>query len=269
MKISVVTISFNQGDYLEKTIQSVLNQKNADFEYIIVDPGSTDGSRDIIEKYRRHFSAVILEPDQGPRDGLNKGFKKATGEIFFYLNSDDLVEPGAFAVAAAEFARDPDLDIVCGHCWMIDSTGRRLRRTWSDPWHPVSQAYCTSIQVQPSTYFRASAFRGVNGFNDNHQLHLGWDGELFIDMCLAGAHVKVIDAFLSSFRLHRAGLTGGGYNERQWEIWQKQQFRKIMHREFSRRDKYIWYLWFARRQFRNPRALFERLIKGPIYKRYA
>lgn len=269
MKISAVTISFNQGAFLERTIRSVIEQQGADFEYIMVDPGSTDGSREIIERYRSYFSTMILEPDNGPRDGLNKGFQRATGEVFFYLNSDDTILPGAFAKAVTEFKRDRDLDILCGHSWLIDENDRRLRRTWSDPWHPVSQAYGTSIQIQPSTYFRAEMFRKVGGFKGSRQIHLGWDGELLIDMCLAGAHLKVIDAFLSNFRLHSRGITGGGYDEQQWKIWQQQQFHKIMNRDFEARDNYYWYWWFLRRQIRNPRAFFERLLLGRSYKRFA
>lgn len=268
MKISVVTISFNQAEFLERTIQSVINQRGADFEYIMVDPGSTDGSREIIERYRNSFAAVILDRDKGPRDGLNKGFARATGDIFFYLNSDDVVEPGAFATALEEFRRDPGLDMVCGHCWLVDRNDRPLRRAWSDPWQPASQAYATSIQIQPSTYFRAELFRKVGGFNDAHEFRLGWDGELFVDMCMAGAKVKIINAFLSKFRLHDDGITGGGYNEQQYRIWYERQFLKIMGREMAPKDRYLWYWWFVRRQLRNPRAFLERVLRGPMYKQF-
>lgn len=269
MKISAVTISFNQAEFLERTIRSVLDQKGAEFEYIIVDPGSMDGSREIIERYRGALAAVILEPDRGPRDGLNKGFARATGDIFFYLNSDDTIEPGAFARAAKEFERDPALDVLCGHSWMIDENDAQLRRAWSDPWNPASQAYVTSIQMQPSTYFRAAMFRKVGGFSANDDIRLGWDGELLTDMCLAGAKMKVVDAFMSNFRLHQEGLTAAGYDEARWRQWRERQFRKIMGRDMSPMDDYLWYWWFARRQIRNPRALLERLLRGRVYKRFA
>ena len=89
MKISVVTISYNQACYLEQTIISVLNQDYENVEYIVVDPGSTDGSRDIIEKYRNRIQHIIYERDVGPADGLNKGFAVATGDVFYFINSDD------------------------------------------------------------------------------------------------------------------------------------------------------------------------------------
>src|SRR4029077_2212938 len=83
-RVSIVTISFNQAPFLERAIRSVLEQDHPDVEYIVVDPGSTDGSREIIEKYRSRIAKVILEPDRGPANGLNKGFAAATGEILGY-----------------------------------------------------------------------------------------------------------------------------------------------------------------------------------------
>ena len=95
MKVSIVTISFNQAKYLERAIISVVEQNYSNIEYIVVDPGSTDGSREIIEKYRSKITIVILDPDKGPTDGLNKGFAAATGDIYAYINADDALLPGA------------------------------------------------------------------------------------------------------------------------------------------------------------------------------
>ena len=93
MKISIVTVSFNQADYLEQAIRSVVEQDYSDIEYIVVDAGSTDGSREIIERDR--IATVVFEPDREPADGLNKGFARATGDIFGYINADDAYLPGA------------------------------------------------------------------------------------------------------------------------------------------------------------------------------
>src|SRR5919198_1677668 len=90
---TVVTESFNQGEYLERTILSVLAQRGASFEYILVDPGSSDGSREIIERYRPHFAHVLLEPDSGPSEGLNRALALASGEYFLCLNADDEISP--------------------------------------------------------------------------------------------------------------------------------------------------------------------------------
>src|SRR3546814_9345633 len=95
MRFSVVTISYNQAKFLRRAIDSVLNQSGVDLEYIVVDPGSSDDSRAIIDSYGDRIGHRVYEPDQGPADGLNKGFAHATGDIYYYLNSDVTVELGA------------------------------------------------------------------------------------------------------------------------------------------------------------------------------
>ena len=262
MKFSVVTISFNQSAFLERCIRSVIGQTGVDIEYIICDPGSTDGSREIIERYRDAFAAVLLEPDKGPADGLNRGFARATGDVFFYLNSDDTIEPGAFQTAAAEFARDPMLDMLCGHAWVVDENDRRLRRVWSDPYNRLSQAYSASIQIQPSTYIRAAMFRKAGGFNIANRSN--WDGELFVDMCLAGARTKVIDSFMSNYRVHSQSITGTGGDREKLDAWRRRCFEKLMGREKTKMDSYLRAFWLLRRQLRNPPAFFERLLHGPV-----
>ena len=96
-RVSIVTISYNQAQFLERTILSVLDQDYPEIEYIVVDPGSTDGSREIIERYGSRISKVILRPDRGAADGLNSGFAEASGQILGFLNSDDTLLPGATA----------------------------------------------------------------------------------------------------------------------------------------------------------------------------
>ncbi len=94
-KISIVTPSYNQGQYLEKTIESILSQNYPNLELIIIDGGSTDESINILRRYENRISFWVSEPDNGQADAINKGLKKTTGEIFNWLNSDDYLEPGA------------------------------------------------------------------------------------------------------------------------------------------------------------------------------
>ena len=124
MRVSIVTISYNQAEFLEKAIRSVIEQDYDDIEYIIVDPGSTDGSRDIIERYRSKIAKVIFEPDDGPADGLNKGFAHATGNLCGYLNADDAYLPGSISRVVAAFRCMPEADVICGHGYMVDAEGR-------------------------------------------------------------------------------------------------------------------------------------------------
>src|SRR5262252_9768046 len=123
-KVSIVTISFNQSEFLERAIRSVLEQDYPNLEYIVVDPGSTDGSREIIDRYRSRIAKIVLEPDSGPADGLNKGFAHTTGDILGFLNSDDILFPGAIT-SAVSFLKSKDVDVVSGHATVIDSADRQ------------------------------------------------------------------------------------------------------------------------------------------------
>ena len=109
-RISIVTPSYNQGEFLEQTILSVINQKYPDLEYIIIDGGSTDNSVEIIKKYENQLTFWVSEKDAGQYDAINKGFAKSTGEIMLWLNSDDMLCPWAFHVAATVFRQCPDIE---------------------------------------------------------------------------------------------------------------------------------------------------------------
>ena len=108
MKFSIVTISLNQARFVEHAIRSVIDQDYSEIEYIVVDPGSTDGSWEIIERYHAEIDKIILEPDDGPGQGLNRGFAQSTGEICGCINADDFYEPGAFGHAAYLFQKNPN-----------------------------------------------------------------------------------------------------------------------------------------------------------------
>lgn len=225
MKISVVTISFNQAHYLEACLNSVA-QQDGPWEHIIVDPGSTDGSRDIIERHRRQFSHVILEPDKGPADGLNKGFAKATGDILYYLNSDDIVLPGAFASSRDFLARRTDVDVVAGHGDVIDETGRRLRRVFSDPVSRHRLAHSGGITIQPSTFMRRAAYEKVGGFNIENRS--SWDGELIVDLFLSGSKFAVCNEYWSGYRVHGESITATGKAEALMRLWAARRYQKLM-----------------------------------------
>ncbi|MBY6243410.1 glycosyltransferase family 2 protein [Methylosinus sp. Sm6] len=265
MKFSIVTISYNQGAFLERAILSVLEQEGVEVEYIVVDPGSTDGSRDIIARHQNRISRVILEPDRGPADGLNKGFATATGEIYGYLNSDDVFEPGALRRVADHFERHAEVDVVCGHCWVTDGRDNRLRRGWSEPFTRLSSAYGAAIQIQPSTFFRRDVFLKTGGFNVANRR--SWDGELMADLFLCGARIEVIDACLSSYRLHEVSITNSGAMSDQMALFARKRFEKLMGRDWRPYDVAIAILLRLWKHLRNPRGFVERLAKGPIYLR--
>jgi glycosyltransferase involved in cell wall biosynthesis len=265
LKFSIVTISFNQREFLERTIRSVIEQRGVEVEYIIVDAGSTDGSRDIIEAYRPHFAHVVLERDEGPGDGLNKGFALATGDVFGFLNSDDTLEPGALAEVAAWLEQHRDVDVVSGHAWVTDRHDSRLRRVWSEPFERLSVAYGAAIQVQPSTFIRRTAYLATGGFNPKNRSC--WDSELMVDLYLAGARFGLIDKFLSCYRLHEVSITNSGALEDQTRAWSALRFSRLMGRAPVGADRFVRLAFRAAKHAFGPVALLERLRYGPVYRR--
>lgn len=206
-RISIVTLSFNQAPYLAAAIASIVDQGYPDLDYIVVDPGSSDGSRAIIEGYRDRITTVLLDPDQGPADGLNKGFAAATGEIFGYINADDLMLPGSLARIAAHFA-DPAVDAILGRGMIIDRDGRTARRAGSSRFDLADFGHGAMTFLQQGHYFRRNAFDRAGGFNIANRT--SWDAELLVDMALAGVQpINVPDA-LGAFRLYGDTITGSG-----------------------------------------------------------
>ena len=207
MKLSIVTISFNQSRFLEQAIRSVVEQDYQDLEYIVVDPGSTDGSREIIEKYRSRISKIIFEPDTGPADGLNKGFAQATGEICGYLNADDYFEPGAFQRVAHLFEAKPDVDVLCGAIRIVDGAGKARLRTGIADTFNLKRVVAGACWVgQQGTFFRRSAFERTAGFRCENRTC--WDGELLVDLALSHSRFAVMHKVLGNFRIHAQSISG-------------------------------------------------------------
>jgi glycosyltransferase involved in cell wall biosynthesis len=210
---------------------------------------------------------VIFERDRGPADGLNKGFARASGDIFGFLNADDVLLPGAAAAAISFFAKNPDVDVVSGHSLIIDKSDRTLRKSYSDRFSLFRSAYGACILMQQSTFFRVEAFRRAGGFAVGNRV--AWDGELFVDMALSGARFALVDEFWSSFRLHDASITGAKKFDSLMRDYELQLFRKIMHRDIAWFDLPVRFLMRVVKHALNTRGLIERMVRGPIYGRSA
>lgn len=209
MNLGIVTISYNQARYLAEAIESVQLADPQRLEYIMVDAGSTDGSREIIERYQRRFSRIILEPDHGPPDGLNKGFAATTADVLGYLNSDDRFAPGALDYVLDYFERRPEVDVLCGAIRIIDENGdASIRRRTPDRVDLRRYAYETCFFWQQATFFRREAFLETGGFNPASET--AWDGELVIDMALAGCRFAYTNKLLGDFRIYGDSITGSG-----------------------------------------------------------
>jgi glycosyltransferase involved in cell wall biosynthesis len=237
MKISIVTLSFNQRTFLSEAIDSVLQQDHADVEYIIVDPGSTDGSRELIQSYREQISHLVLEPDSGAADGLNKGFARASGEVFGFLNADDVLLPGALRRVEEFFRVYPKSDMAMGNGYVVDAQGRNLRHLRARNFSVRSYLYGGTRWLQQSTFFRREAFKRSPGFNVANRTC--WDGELFVSMAQMGAVVGYIDADLAAFRLHSASISGSKRLEGPYREDCRRIFRQIRGRNWRLTDELL------------------------------
>jgi len=260
MKVSIVTISYNQAEFLEETILSVLDQDYHDIEYIVVDPGSTDGSREIIEKYRDRIDHIILEPDNGPADGLNKGFSVATGDVYAYLNSDDILYPNVVSRFVNAFLNKPKVDVISGHGDKIDSVGIILGRVFSNRFNMKDYIFGACVLVQQSTFFKAKVFHKVGGFNLDNKV--GWDGELWFDMALSGARFSRINGFLSGFRMHEGSITVSGRVAHLEKIVKARLAKKIGIEEDEIVNKWAQRFYWMRSRLADPS-----LIKNKLFGR--
>lgn len=264
MRFSIVTVAYNQALFIRSAIESVLGQNYPDLEYIVVDPGSADGTRAIIEEYRDRISRIVYRPDRGAAEGLNNGFSQVTGEIFGFINSDDLLLPDALRKVARVFAENPDVELVMGHIWIIDGNEMRVRRAYTDPIDLKALAYGTCTICQQATFFRAKAFREAGGFNIAHRV--AWDAELFVDMLRNARRHIVLDEFLGAFRIHGSSITGSRQHVDLEKALSKALFKRLMGRPWRRRDELIRYLYLVRKYLLQPRAFWERLTRGSIIK---
>lgn len=267
MKISVVTISFNQAQFIEQTIQSVLSQDYPDVEYIIVDAGSSDGSRDIIQKYRDRLASIIFEPDDGPADGLNKGFAKATGDIFYYLNADDYLLPGALQTAANHFADMPHLDVIYGNGLVVDKQGQVVKRIFCNKWNLRSYVFGTVSVVQQATFIRCAAFKKAGGFNIHNRTC--WDYELLADLAVNNCSIKQVSAFFGAFRIYDESITGSGRFQQEIQKDLARIRRRVLGRGPSWADKFIFIYFRFIKNIMEPVVVFKKILDAadPLFKK--
>lgn len=272
-KISLVTISFNQGRFLEQAIRSVIDQGYRGLEYIIVDPGSQDSSRQIIERYRDQIDHVVYKPDDGPAEGLNNGFAHASGDIYGFVNADDYLMPGALHAAAAAFRRQRKTDVIAAHGLLVDINGKPIRRKHSDRFCAWRYLHRGAYLLQQSTFFRAEAFRRVGGFKEVNRTC--WDGELWLDMALIGCSFGLVHEDWSCFRTYEGSISGQIASKaefaRDYEWDRRRMYRRAMGQDpvgFGYR--YKWAVAQLLKWGTNPIALRNRcrsLLRGSLHRR--
>jgi glycosyltransferase involved in cell wall biosynthesis len=202
VKLSVITPSYNQAEFIETTIRSVLGQAWEPLEYLVMDGGSSDGTVEILERYRDRLQ-FVSERDGGQAAALNEGFRRTTGEIIGWINSDDCYAPGAFEAAMSYFERHPDVDWLYGRCPIIDRAGdvhKGLITIYKEFWmrrYSYKRLLIENFLSQPAIFFRRRLLDRVGMLDEAY--HCAMDYHLWVRMG-AVAEPGFIDRELAYFR---------------------------------------------------------------------
>ena len=186
--VSIVTPSYNQANYLEQTLNSVLEQDYPRIEYLVVDGASNDGSVEIIRKYADKLDWWVSEKDSGQGDAINKGLTRTTGEIMAWLNSDDYYLPGAISSAVKVFKENPDVVLVYGDMPAVDENGHTFN-VLKYKQLSLEDLLCFQIIGQPAVFFRREAFQQVGGLDTT--FHFLLDHHLWIRIAQQGKILHV------------------------------------------------------------------------------
>ena len=202
-KLSIVTPSYNQGRFLEETILAVLNQNYPNLEYIIIDGGSTDETLEVIRRYEDRLAFWVSEKDRGQVHAINKGLAKTTGDIFAFINSDDIYLPGTFATVAEYFEAHPDSEWICGDTMMFgEGKPDELIRAVV----PKSAAHCLSwayTAPQPGHFWKRALVEG--GFDEDWTYD--FDHDLYVRLLLDGHKCEHVTGTFAGYRLHSTSKT--------------------------------------------------------------
>ena len=197
--VSIITPSFNQAAFLEETMRSVLEQDYPNIEYIIMDGGSKDGSLEIIQKHAGQLAAWESKPDRGQTDAINQGFAKASGEILAWLNSDDILLPGAVSAAVKALQANPQAGMVYGNALLINAEGKKIGD------FPAAQTDLRKLRQgyvhipQQASFFRADLWKQVGPLDPS--FYFAMDYDLWVRLA-AKAPLLYVPELWAAFRLH-------------------------------------------------------------------
>jgi len=231
-RISIVTVTLNGAEHLDQAMQSVISQEYSDLEYILVDGGSTDGTLDIIEQYRKSISHFISEPDRGISDAFNKGIRIAGGEIIGIVSADDYLLPGALKAVAEEYARHGWPDVVHGNCISLNpATGLRFL---SRPDSSLKSAFFGQPLKHGSTFVSKAAYQKHGMFDLSYRAAMDYD--LILRLIVNGARFAYVNRELAVIR-------DGGINVRLRSLTRRES-REISIRHGCPHWKAEVYMWW-------------------------
>jgi FkbM family methyltransferase len=196
--ISIVTPSYNQGEFIERTVRSVLDQGYPNLEYIVQDGDSKDGTLDVLKSFQQQLTYMDSRQDDGQAHAINLGFQRASGEIMAYLNSDDILLPGTLRYVADYFTRHPEIDVIYGHRVIINEKDEEIGR-WVLPPHDNDIILWADYIPQETLFWRRSLWEKIGGhLDESYRFALDWD--LIMRFRMAGAKFKRLPRFLGAFR---------------------------------------------------------------------
>lgn len=211
--MTIITPSFNQGRFIEETIESVLGQDYPDLEYLVMDGGSTDETVEILRRYEGRLKWTS-EKDRGQSDAINKGIRRATGEVIAYLNSDDLYEKGALRRAGEYFLERPESLWMTGRCRIIDIQGKEVRQSITAYKNFLLSRYgynillVTNFISQPATFIRKKAFDSLGLFDESQHRVMDYDFWLRVGRMQPPG---ILDEYLAAFRVHPGSKTSSSF----------------------------------------------------------
>lgn len=229
-KISIVVPSYNQGKFIGATLQSIVDQQYPNLELIVVDGGSTDNTLAVIKEYEPHLFWWISESDAGQTVAINKGFMRSTGEIMAWLNSDDLLAPGALHCIANYFAKHPDTQVVYGNRIMINDEGLEIGR-WILPSYSSRVLKWADFIPQETLYWTRKAWNLIGGRLDE-SFHFAMDWDFLLRLSATRVEIQHLPVFLGLFRIHCQQKTSS-----QMSSIGQQEIQIIRHRELGFRPK--------------------------------
>ncbi|BBO68395.1 hypothetical protein DSCA_23250 [Desulfosarcina alkanivorans] len=195
VQFSIITPSFNRLKFIGKTIESVLNQTYPALEYIVVDADSSDGTLDLLEKYKSNGSIKYLsEPDDGMYDAINKGFEMAAGDVIAYLNTDDIYLPWTLATVASVFEKHPNTDVVFGDSVIVDLKSNKSFLNIRPSFHPL-WLYAGNRIAQPTLFLKRECFISVGDFRN--EVDLLADCEYWLRLVDKGYNFRKVNEFLA------------------------------------------------------------------------
>lgn len=265
LKISVITPSYNQGQFLEETLLSVINQNYSNLEYIVIDGGSTDNSVEIIKKYEKNITYWKTEKDNGQTHAINKGFELATGDIIAWLNSDDVYCEGALNAVSEYFEYHPECQWLAGNILLMEANGQVYIRKYPNSSRWLEKQAMFSI-YQPNVFLRSSILFTIGYLKED--FHMTMDFEWFCRIAQRYP-IHIINKDLAKFRYHFDSKSSSAPNTKNQRLYHKEALSIIRryHPKFGwfidSYPKATLFIWFRLERLMR---MIERIHKNELVK---